>query len=313
MIRRFPRLLSATALVALLAFVTPAEAQYYNNNNVVMQRMDKLESDIMLLQRQLARGEVTPGAPIDGAGAAQLQVRLSDLEEQLRRLQGMIEENNFQNRQLAERLDKLSMDVDYRLSAIERASGTSPAGVPMNTMGGAIPQPPAATTPTAPSTPETTAPTPVVPQGSLQVPDPNAPKPDDSGNATFSNPRDHYNYAFGLLNKTQYDAAARSFEKFLATYPKDPLAGNAFYWLGETYYVRREYIKAADYFRQGFEVAPTGPKAADNLLKLSMTLSAIGRNKEACVVLNQLLVKFGASSTTLKQKTEQEINRLGCQ
>ena len=96
-------------------------------------------------------------------------------------------------------------------------------------------------------------------------------------------------------------------------YPKDPLAGNAFYWLGETFYVRRDYVKAADSFRQGFEALPSGPKAPDNLLKLSMSLNALKRDKEACVVLKQLVSKFGKTSAATKDKAQAEISRIGCQ
>ena len=75
-------------------------------------------------------------------------------------------------------------------------------------------------------------------------------------------------------------------------HPKDPLVGNAYYWQGETYYIRRDYVNAADSFRQGFEALPTGPKAPDNLLKLAMSLNALNRDKEACVVLGQVISKY---------------------
>jgi tol-pal system protein YbgF len=137
-------------------------------------------------------------------------------------------------------------------------------------------------------------------------------KAPDKNKGGFDNPRDHYNHGFRLLNQTRYEDAARTFEAFTEKYPKDPLIGNAYYWLGETYYIRRDYVKAADSFRQGFEVLPSGPKAADNLLKLSMALSAMKKQKEACVVLDQLLVKFKDSSTSVAKKADAERTRIGC-
>ncbi len=126
-------------------------------------------------------------------------------------------------------------------------------------------------------------------------------------------PREHYNYAFRLLNQTQYEEAAAAFAAFTKKYPKDPLVGNAFYWSGETFYIRRDYVKAADNFRQGFEALPDGPKAADNLLKLSMSLDALNRDKEACVVLAQITTKFKKSSSSVTDKADQEQKRIGCQ
>ena len=61
---------------------------------------------------------------------------------------------------------------------------------------------------------------------------------------------------------------------FVERYPKDPLAGNAQYWLGETFYVRKDYSNAATAFAQGYEKYPKGAKASDDLLKLGMSLTA---------------------------------------
>jgi TolA-binding protein len=88
--------------------------------------------------------------------------------------------------------------------------------------------------------------------------------------------------------------------------------GNAYYWLGETHYIRQDYVSAADNFREGFEALPNGPKAADNLLKLAMSLSAMKKTNDACVVLDQLLVKFKETSTTVAQKAQSERTRIGC-
>ena len=59
---------------------------------------------------------------------------------------------------------------------------------------------------------------------------------------------------------------------------------------------------------------PQGPKAGDNLLKLAMSLDALNRDKEACVVLKQIIVKFKQSSTSplLSAKADQESKRIGC-
>ena len=60
------------------------------------------------------------------------------------------------------------------------------------------------------------------------------------------------------------------------------------------------------------QALPDGPKAADNLLKLAMSLDALGRDKEACVVLQQVVTKFKKSSTSVTDKATQERKRIGC-
>lgn len=220
---------------------------------------------------------------------ARIEVRFAALEERLRQMQGKIEEVEFENRRLRERLDLFQQDAELRFGELE--SGNA---------GGAA----AATASPATETPgqAATAATPSDPQ-MLRVP---------KEGGTFESPRDHYNHAFRLLNQTQYAEAGASFESFIANYPKDPLIGNAYYWAGETQYVRQSYVQAADYFRRGYESLPDGPKAGDNLLKLAMSLSALDRKTEACVVLKQVVAKFGGNSTSLKTKAETERNRIGC-
>lgn len=228
--------------------------------------------------------------------AAQLQVRISQLEEQMRNLQGEIERVSFQNQQLKTQLDKSNGDIQYRLNALESKQNTPPV------------------TAAAPMT--------AAHEDTTQLRPSKLPKNEDESDEgkefsaaeqpEFTTPRDHYDYAFGLLNHAQYAKAGEAFAAFTKQYPKDPLIGNAYYWLGETYYVRRDYVQAADKFRQGYEAMPSGPKAGDNLLKLSMALGALNKNKEACVVLKQVVVKYGSTSSSTKSHAEQEMNRIGC-
>lgn len=284
----------ALCLLASTCFIhAPAYAQ---SDPAAMERVDRLEHDIMLLQRQVARGE-TPslpagdGAPIANAG--QLEVRLSGMEDQLREMRGMIEQNQNEVRKIAENFERFQKDTEFRLS---QQPATPMAAAP-TAQGGAVQNLAAATAP---------EPAEAAPMAEQKKTPPSQLK------TNFPTPRDHYNYAFRLLNQTQYEQAATSFDDFAAKYPKDPLVGNAFYWGGETYYIRRDYTTAADYFRKGYEAMPEGPKAADNLYKLALSLNALDRGKEACVVLQQVVAKFKKTSTNIAAKAEQEIKTSGC-
>ena len=62
--------------------------------------------------------------------------------------------------------------------------------------------------------------------------------------------------------------AERSFKAYLQANPKGALAGNAQYWLGESYYARRDYQNAMTAFAEGYKTYKTSPKGPDNLLKL---------------------------------------------
>ena len=224
------------------------------------------------------------------SNTARLQVKISALEEQVRKLQGSIEQASFENRQLKTQMEKANTDIEFRLNALEKKQSALQPPVPQET-----------------PTPDS---------GKLQPVEPahenNSSDATQSPLPKFANSREHYNYAFRLLNQNKYPDAGSAFTAFTKTYPKDPLIGNAYYWLGETWYVRHDYIKAADDFRLGYEAMPGGPKAADNLLRLALSMNALKKNKEACIVLKKVVTKFGEASSNMKLRAEQEMNTIGC-
>ena len=114
------------------------------------------------------------------------------------------------------------------------------------------------------------------------------------------------------MNQAKYVEAGAALESFTQRYPKDPLIGNVYYWLGETYYVRENYLKSADNFRQGFETMPDGVKAPDNLLKLALSLNMLNKKREACVVLKQLQIKYQGQKTPVLEKAASKEKELGC-
>ena len=237
---------------------------------------------LMLLFGTASAQTYSAGTPVD-VGSARLNVRISQLEEQIRSLQGQIEEQGYQIRRMQAEQKQLSEDMDYRMGELEkqRIVSTDESGVPpLENIAGDEPQTPRAV--------------------------------DTSDVPKFDSAREHYNHAFKFLNQANYTEAEKAFEAFIQRYKNDGLIGNAYYWLGETHYVRGDFVQAADKFRAGFEALPNGAKAADNLLKLAMSLSAGDQKDEACIVLEQLVKKYGDRSPATQQKAVKERIRIGC-
>ncbi len=65
-----------------------------------------------------------------------------------------------------------------------------------------------------------------------------------------------YTQAFDALKAGSYSVAITGFKDFLTSYPNSPLAENAQYWLGEAYYVTRDYPSAQDAFRTVLQKYP---------------------------------------------------------
>ena len=115
-----------------------------------------------------------------------------------------------------------------------------------------------------------------------------------------------------LFNRRDYAAAERGFKTFLAAHPRHALAGNAQYWLGETYYARRDYQNALSAFAEGYKANKGSAKGPDNLLKLGVTLAQLGRKPDACAVFAKFAQDYPKASDLQRRRVEQERQKNAC-
>jgi len=294
------------------AVIGSAQAQDNRDLRPLLDRLDRMERDMNQLQRQVYRGGSTSGAPVpapapDAGTAVNIELRLDQLETQLRNMTGSLEEANYSIDQLKSRLDKLVSDIDQRFSQLEHP-GAPGAPPPSPLAANAAPAAGAGANPAAPPSP----PGNLVAPGGAQTASRTPPPPPTGGTLPTGSAQEQYNYAFGKLREADYPAAEQALRGFVQRYPNDALAGNAQYWLGETYYVRKDYNNAAATFAEGYRKYPQSGKAADNLLKLGMSLGNIGQKKEACLTFNQLAHDFPKASSNITERATQEKQRLGC-
>jgi len=130
--------------------------------------------------------------------------------------------------------------------------------------------------------------------------------------ADAANPKQLYETAYGYLMQRDYGAAQSAFEDFLGRYPKDSLAGNAQYWLGEAHFVRGEYRAAAGAFLKGYQDYAGNARAADSLLRLAMSLDRLGQKDAACSSFAELSKRFPDAPENVKTSARQERKRIGC-
>jgi tol-pal system protein YbgF len=104
-----------------------------------------------------------------------------------------------------------------------------------------------------------------------------------------------YNQAFDVLKGGKYADAIAGFQQFLQTYPQSSLADNAQYWLGESYYVTRDFQNAAASFQAVLDRWPNSRKAPDALLKLGYTQAELGRTAQARTTLASVSSRYPGS------------------
>lgn len=278
-------------------------------------------------------GQAQPGqdaAPAAGVQLAQaqgysyqLEDRMNGLEQQMRNLTGQVEELQHRIQQLNTRLEKFTTDSEFRLNQLEggnRGGGMAQApDAPPPAPGARQPQPPQAQPSQAQPGQAQPQPTQPPQAGVLRPPapgqayTPTAPlAPRASVPAGTGNPQQDYDAAFALLRQADYPAAEQALRSFVARYPQSELAGNAQYWLGETYYVRRDYQNAAVAFADGYRNYPRSAKAPDTLLKLGMSLAAVKKDQDACAVYDRLSKDYPQAPEVIRRRVAEERRKSGC-
>ena len=109
-----------------------------------------------------------------------------------------------------------------------------------------------------------------------------------------------------------YAGAEVAFRELVDAYPNDPLAGNAQYWIGETYYVRGQYKNAADAFLKGYKKYKSSEKAPDTLLKLGMSLAELGQKDAACSTFDELKTKYPGAPEHIRDEAKAQRKQAGC-
>jgi tol-pal system protein YbgF len=267
----------------------------------------------------LAPAHAQSGGP--GQTALDNEMRMNALEDQMRQLTGRLEELTNTVNQLKAQLDRQQSDTDLHFSQLQ-GGGAPPLATAPNpgAANGAIadlppqPKPPqgAGADLSQPPSRSGNLGTLATPGGGPTPASPTQTASAGVGALPAGSPQEQYNYAMGLLTQANYPAAEQAMKSFVERFPKDPLAGNAQYWLGETYYVRKDYGDAATAFAQGYEKYPKSAKAADDLLKLGMSLTALNQKADACKAYARLQRDFPAPAQSIKDRLGSEKQRAGC-
>jgi len=195
----------------------------------------ELEARIDSLERKL-----------EGRGLVDMLNRIEQLQGDVQQLRGQIEVQTHTLDDMQRRQRELYLDIDRRLQQLESGQMAQPvqplapdADVPVTAA------PPVIAPPTAP--------------GRAATP----PPPEPSGEEQAE-----YEKALAILREGRYEDAASTFNQFLASYPGSAYADNASYWLGETYYVTRDFDRALVTFDKLVNSHPQSPKLPDARLKM---------------------------------------------
>ena len=233
----------------------------------------------LTIQQRLANLEkLMKQQPETRNNSADLVMQNQELQQQIAELKGVIEEQNYKIKNLQEKQKLLYIDLDSRLTEIEsKSQGDSNQSTQSNT----------SKTVQAPLTVEvdenygkTSVNTTVV----------------DTQEPKLSSYQDEYDIAFAHLRAGRFLVSARAFEDFVSKYPNNELTDNAYYWLGESYYVKRQYPQALAAFQTLTNKFPDSDKAPDSWLKIGYSYFEMDDLVKAEVNLKKVIDSYPGTS-----------------
>ena len=288
------RLAGLILLGVWLALPGPARAQLDSREAIQLQnQLLELRRDVQALREQvrgmgssgsaLSFGRSSGSAPSgfapsgsapSGGGeiTAALLERVGQLEEQVRRLQGKLDEVDNARQRQSDELKKDLEDLNFKLGSGAGAAGATRPTPP--SAGGSTP--PAAGGATTRRTPEVAM---------------------QEGNAALAR-RDY--------------VTAESAAREVLTFPRSPRAVDAQFLLAQTLVGKRDYQGAAIAFDDTYNRSKTGTHAQPALVGLANALTAINEKRAACATMDKLKVEFPNPRADLKDAITAARQRAGC-
>ena len=273
--------------------------------------------------------------------------RVAQLEEQVRRLTGMLEELNFQILQMQDQLRRMQEDNEQRFQEIEQRRSQGPGAgqrdharddgppavddgdfaalPPLDGGSPQVGQPPLDGSSRQLGQPPRTFGTITfdengnfrgagIPGGQSQG-EPRAGQDDTTVAALPPGGGDAdelYRNSYQFILSGDYGTAESGFRELIDRYPDGEHAADAHFWLGEALLAQGKPREAAETFLTASRSFPNASKAPDTLFKLGVALAALDQRGVACATFAEVGQRFPQASGALKERVRQEQARISC-
>ena len=291
----------------------PARAQYDTRDPVATRegialsnQIAELRRDLQDLREQISRGGGSSGGAYSALGGyraapaqaatggsdltAQLLQRVSELEDEVRRLHGRVDEADNARQRQSEDLQKQIADLNFKLDGAGGGAGSGGGGSGGGGLGGG-------TRPHSPPPP-------------LLVP-PAAPVPAAPGVPARRPAELALHEGNAALARRDYAAAEAAAREVLAG-PKTPHLADANFLLAQAMAGRRDWARAAVAYGDAYDRGKPGPRAADALVGLAVSLTNLNDKKSACQALDKLRVEFPNPRPDLRDSAVAARQHAGC-
>ncbi|MGJ8571130.1 MAG: tol-pal system protein YbgF [Hoeflea sp.] len=261
----------------------------------------------------------TSRAPVILAQAGDPVYRIGQLEEQIRGLNGRIEELGFQLLQMQEQMRQMQQDNEFRFQELEKT------GSQRGDAGSSIGQPDNGQSAIASSSGAESSGAgqgmgaPASDLGTIKFDEKGdliggiiEPMNNGGETASLAASGDMYQAGYNHMLAGDYALAEQVFQDYVANNPDDPRTPDAMFWLGEAQYSQGRYQESAKTFLDVHKQYPRADKGADALLKLGMSLAKLDNRETACATLREVLIRYPGASAAVRAKVSEEQLSASC-
>ena len=203
----------------------------------------------------------------------QMQQQIESTRQDLRTLRGQVDELRHELETLRQQQRDLYGDLDRRLLIVENAVMPVPRGP------AAVGTTPANAAPNVGQDPAAAAPDPAAAAQAAE-------------DLRAADEATVYSDAFAALKAARYEEAVSGFQLYLTKFPDGPRADYATYWLGESWYVQKDYTNALKAFQGVMSRYPGSRKAPDALLKVAYSQYELKAFRNARATLQKVVAAY---------------------
>jgi tol-pal system protein YbgF len=117
-------------------------------------------------------------------------------------------------------------------------------------------------------------------------------------------PEQIYEAAYDTFKEKKYKEAREKMQGFIRENPGHKLAGNAAFWIGETYYMEGAYEDSILAYEDVLQKYKDNPKVPAAMLKQAYSFLELGDAKAAKVILNDLIKNYPKDETAKAAKSK---------
>ncbi len=276
-----------TVLLLLFSLHSPAKTLIFQSQPEPSPERESAPTELEPAQQSTTYSTSRNDSSVSASAASELLFMIEQLQQEVRVLRGLVEEQAYQLRSLQESSKARYRDLDSRVMELTK----SREAVSVPRVG------------TSASATAVVVPAADTPAGSNRK----APA-ETNGTVPTEEQKLAYQEAYQLIKERKFEQAVDALHAFIDKYPDGELSGNAYYWLGEVYLVIPKLEQAKQAFSIVVKSFPGHRKLPDALFKLAVTHDRMQDPAGSEKLLNEVQQKF-PQSTAAKLAESYKISR----